>query len=157
MNSWLLFSTDKVNILSGGFYIPATFYWAYLNDEQTFAIHMYKGEFKEIEKLGYLELGTSPIFKAPAKFKVKRETGNVEAIELQKQHTYTIFLPIFLLFMSLLWLVAKPEKSMQWVMYGYINMILAPVFFVFILLKVVSFLTHVGLYEILISGLEIPS
>lgn len=150
-------STDKVGIIKGGYVVNATFHWAYLNDNKDFAIHMYKGEFKQIEKQGYLELGTSPIFKVPAKFKVKRDSGTVEAIELQKQHTYTIFLPIFLCIISLLWLFAKPEKNMQWVMYGYVNMILAPIFFIFIILKVIDFLTHIGLYEILISGLEIPS
>ena len=150
-------SQDVLHVVKGGYLIPATFHWANLDDKNQFAIHMYKGEFNPINEIGFLKLGRSPIFKAPANFKVPRILGIWETIELQKSYTYTLFLPLFLIFLSILWLVAKPKKSLQWVMFGYLHMVVSPVFLLFIALKTIDFISDTGFYEIVIGNMDIPS
>jgi hypothetical protein len=137
--------------------IPATFNWVFLDDNNLFGVHMYKAEFKDVIKDGHIELGVSPIFGVPSHFKVKRDTGLVEKIELQKVYNYTFFLPFFIIFLAGLWLFSKPQKSLQWVMYGYICMATVPILSLVLILKIIDFVTGIGFYEIVISGLDIPS
>jgi hypothetical protein len=142
---------DKVRVLKNGWMIPATFHWVFLDKQNKFGIHMYKGEFNTIIKSGKIDVGMSPIFNVPSDFKANFKTN-----ELQNSNISLIFLPIALLIFSLIWLFSKPRKSLQWVMFGYFNMVAIPLFLCILIVKVMSFTSGVGFYEIDFSGLVIP-
>jgi len=146
---------DKVYLVKGGYLTASTFYWVYFNDDQNFGIHVHKSQFKEINKLGYVELGRSPIFKVPSDFRLKNIIGQYESHTLLRSFNYLVLGPVFLLILSILWLFSKPHKSFQWIMYGYFVMVTLPLVFLVLVIKVISFMNGIGLYEINVAELNI--
>jgi hypothetical protein len=146
---------DKVGLIKGGYVISSTFNWVYLNDNNSFGMHIHHKDFEEINKSEHVNLGHSKIFNVPDHIKYTNQIGLNEKIPLESNLDYSFFLPLFLLIFSGLWLFAKPTKSMQWIMYGYIMMVILPIGFSILILKVFSWLTHIGLYEIQIGALNL--
>lgn len=146
---------DKVGLYIGGDAVYSTFYWAYLNSEETFGIHMHKNEFLALEKEGVINVGRSPIFNNPSNFKVKDEFGFIQTVNIGVNINTMLLLPLFILFFSIIWLFSKPQKSLQWIMFGYINMIVLPILILVLVLQILNLYNNVGLYEIIIGELTI--
>ena len=105
-------------------------------------------DFDRINEIGVINLKSSPILNIPSEFTVKNILGINEHHTLRQDYGYRIVIPLLLIILSILWLFSKPHKSMQWVMYGYINMIISPLLLIFLIIKVLAFINGVGMYEI---------
>ena len=142
-------------LYKGGWLVNSTFNWAYLDEKEEFGIHMHHDEFNKMNETGFLELGKSPIFNTPTDFRIKNEVGlyNYNYFDVEFNYLYTF--PYILLLLSIMWLLSKPNKSYQWIMFGYMHMVVTPILFLFLILRILEYLGDVGFYEINIAGLNI--
>ena len=138
-----------------GWLVNSTFNWAFLDENEQFGIHMHHDEFNKIQENGFIELGRSPIFKTPTNFRVKNEVGLYNYSEFETEYNYLYSFPVILIILSILWLLAKPNKSFQWIMFGYMYMISAPILFLFLIFRILEYINNIGFYEINVSGLNI--
>jgi len=149
------YSKDKVDLIKGGYLVSSTFYWVYFDDNNSLGIHMHKNEFNQIRNLSKFELGTTPLFKIPVHFRIPDGNGSYHYTIIEKNYNYLMVIPIFLIIICIIWLFAKPQKELQWIMYGNFIIIVVPSVFTFLTFKIIDFLNNIGLYEIDVSGINI--
>lgn len=111
---------------SDGWHIPLKYYWVYLNDENDFVIHMFHKEYEIAEPSGIVAFGSSPIFSIPMNFKVSNE-NETSIKNIERDIPNDLSMPITIFIVSLLWLLMKPEKSFQFIIYGYISLVVVPI------------------------------
>lgn len=149
------YSKDKVDLIKGGFVVSSTFYWVYIGENSSLGIHMHKNEFNQIRNLGKIELGTTPLFNIPVNFRIPNSYGDFSFTDIEKNYNYTMVIPIFLIIISFIWLFAKPQKELQWIMYGNFVIIIVPTVFAFLIFKIIDFVYNIGIYEIDVSGINL--
>jgi len=134
-------------IMRDGWFVPATYYWVYLNDQNNFAVHMYKGEYYKAEESGYIEIGQTPIFNIPLSFRVIGNDGISTIKNLEKRYGILRTLPIYLFIICGFWLFVNPSSNQQMILYGYFNLFVTPLLSLYLLYNVVLFLVNIGMYE----------
>jgi len=149
------YSKDKVDLIKGGFVVSSTFYWVFVDENNSLGIHMHKNEFNKIRNLGEFEIGTTPLFNIPVNFRIPDLYGHYTYTDIEKNYNYLMVIPIFLIIISFIWLFAKPQKELQWIMYGNFIIIVVPIVFTFLIFKIVDFLNNIGLYEIDVSSINL--
>lgn len=148
-------SEDIVQLYKGGWIVNSTFNWVYLDNQEQFGIHMHHDQFDIIKEVGVIELGNSPIFNTPSNFRIKNILGTYDYSNFSKDYNYLYFVPFVLFFLSMLWIFSKPQKSFQWIMFGYFHMVVTPIVLLVLVLKIMSYLNGVGMYEINVGELNI--
>lgn len=146
---------DKVDVIKdGNWHIPVKYYWVYFNDDKKLIIHMFHGDYEVAETSGIVELGHSPIFKTVTSYKVSNEEiTKIKNVDFN--YAEGLMLPGTLLFISILWMLMKPEKNFQFIIYGYFSLIVIPILLIMLLMFGYDNLNFSGIFEMNIQDLDL--
>ncbi len=113
---------------------------------------MYKKQFEEAEKIGYVEVANTPITKMVVGFRVG-EGETLVTKEVDNNIVKYILLPIALLFISLFWLYIDAGAIEQTIFFGYLCMVIFPLLLIVQLIFIINQYTNVGEYEMSVKSL----
>jgi hypothetical protein len=150
-----IYGSEKVSYsvaTQDAYAITLTYHKAFLNESKSFSILMYKKQFEEAEKIGYVEVANTPITKMVVGFRVG-EGETLVTKEVDNNIVKYILLPIALLFISLFWLFIDAGASEQTIFFGYLCMIIVPLLLIVHLIFIMNQYTNVGEYEMSVKSL----
>lgn len=148
-------SDERYDIMTqDGWHIICTYEHVCLSDDCSYDFFIHEKEYLKSKSLGYLEIAKSPIFHINTGFRVG-EGDNLTEKRIETHLFAQYFLPIFIMFFSLLWIPMKPEKNAQIIVFGYILMIVLPLLMSFMIKHIYEYRTDLGFYEMSIEDLEL--
>jgi hypothetical protein len=146
---------DIVNVIKdGNWHIPVKYFWVSLGENKQLRIHMFHGDYELAEVSGKVEIGHSPIFKTVTSYKV---TDGVTTKNKNVDFNFAegLMLPGTLLFISVLWILMKPEKNFQFIVYGYFSMFVIPILLILLMIFAFNNFNFVGVFEMNIQELDL--
>lgn len=146
---------ERYDIIShDGWHVICTYMHVCLKDDCSYDYFIHEKEYLKAKPLGYIEVEKTPIFHINKGFRVGK--GDTLAQKRVYLHLYAhIALPIFLMILSLFWILLKPEKNAQIITFGYILMITFPFLLFFMFKHTYAYRFDHGIYEMNLNDIEL--
>jgi hypothetical protein len=136
-----------------GWGIHAKYFHVYLDDQKDFEVFIYMYEYYIAKATNTVEIGFSPIFHIPRRFRVSAENLVVDK-PLEFDAGLLRYFPIFLLVLSLTCYFMNFKYNSQTVAFGHINFVAMPVALIVLLIFTFNGYFPSGQYTMDISELH---
>lgn len=133
-------------VRSDGHGIHAKYFHVYLNEAKSFEVFIYMYEYYLAKKRNIVEIGSTPIFKAPKKIRVGAE-NKISEKKLEYNIGLRMGLPIFFIVLGVSVLLINFKHNSQTIAYGHLSFLIMPAALITLLVLSIGGFFPSGQYE----------